>query len=77
MAIYRAKELQVATAIADEDPEIRLRNNFQSKVALLDSIVVHYYLIVSFSTYETPADQIAVEDTNLHGQGFDGPVNQV
>ena len=44
MAIYRAKELQVATAIADEDPEIRLRNNFQSKVALLDSIVVHYYL---------------------------------
>ena len=66
----------MATAIADEDPELRLRNDSQSKVALLVNIVVHYLLIVSCSAYETLTDQIAANDTKLHGQGFDGPVSR-
>ena len=76
MAIHGVKELRVATAIADEDPELRLRNDCQSKVTLLVNIVVHYLLIVSCPAYETLTDQIAVNNTKLHGQGFNGPVNR-
>ena len=66
----------MATAIAHEDPELRLRNDSQSKVLLTVIIVVHYLLIVSLSAYETLTKQIAVDDTILHGQCFDGPVNR-